>query len=281
MRLLFAAASAAALVAAAGAASAQDATTGPAGYFGAGYAHANIEVSADGESEDEDGEGYFVEGAVALPIGSGALNLQLDGGYLDFEDGETLDATVHLFTRTPGMAFGAFLGGQSVDDLKAWTVGGEAAAYLERITLVGALGYGTIDIPTFEDEDGEEFGGDANFWGVSGEARFFVNDNLRLDGLLSWATPDDDGDEDTGDFFSYGLGVEFQPATTVASLPLSVFASWRHTDPDEGDAGFDADIDVFRIGVRLTAPSTLRARDRTGPVFQRQGGLSLGGLLGF
>lgn len=237
------------LTAAAAPAAAQ--TVGTTGYVGAAYGHNESEVSIeDFGSAEGDGDAWKVEGAVALPLGS-SLGLQIDGEYLNVEsdgddEADALSGTAHLFTANEKGAIGGFVGVTDADDVTFWTVGAEAQAYWEQVTLQGQLAYGQLD----------EFD-DADFWGGRGEARFFATDNLRFDVNGGWSRIS--ADDDDLDVYSYGVGAEYQ----FDAVPVSLFATYDHAEFDE--AGIDVDNDTFFVGARYAfGGGTLKARDRSG-----------------
>ena len=246
MKTILMAAAAATALFAASAASAQ--TPANAGFYvGAGYSWTDVETPFG----DAEGDGFTFDGAVAFPLGQASpLGMQIDAGISSAEDTEVLSGTAHLFTRNDAFALGGFAGVVNVDDTNAWVFGGEGQSYLPNVTLAGSLGWGQIDDI------------DADLWGANGEARFFLNDNLRLDAGIGWLNIDTGfGDADA---FSFGVGGEFQPA----AMPVSVFASWVRSDQDD----FEITSDTLSIGVRFNFHQSLRQRDRSGPSFNRLGG---------
>jgi hypothetical protein len=237
MKTLFAAASVAALLAAAPA-FAQ--TTGGNGYVGGGYARADVETPFG----DAEGDGFFVEGATTFPAG-GALGVQIDGSYVNAEDIDTLNGTAHLFSRNDSFAIGGFAGVTDVEDATSFALGVEGQSYLSNaLTLAGALGY----------VNGED---EADGWGVTGEARLFPTDNLRLTAGLGYNEADD------VDGVNYGVGAEYQ----LAAAPISVFGSWSRTDFDD----VDVKADTLLAGVRYNFGGTLKDRDRRGASFNGLG----------
>lgn len=202
------------------------------GYVGAQFG--NVETDAN------DDDFYGVEGAVAF-AGSGSIVFEVNAGYTDFDEGdESYGLVGHVYGRNDDHLFGAFVGISSSDDDDAYIVGLEANKYFTNWTLAGAVAYAEADE---SDVDG---------YGVNAEARYFINDNFRLDANLGWANIDAGAGDD--DAFAYGVGGEYQ----FASLPVSVTANYGTVDFDGGD------VDTWSIGLRYNWGGTLRDRDRNG-----------------
>jgi len=203
------------------------------GYVGAQFGN----VDTDGGDDDF----YGVEGAVAF-AGSGSIVFEVDAGYTDFDEGDEGYGLVgHVYGRNDDHLFGAFVGISSGNDSETYIVGLEANKYFANWTLAGAVAYANND-----DADVDGFG-------VNAEARYFINDNFRLDGSIGWANLDN-GAGDDEDGFAYGVGGEYQ----FASVPVSITAGYGTVDFDGGDA------DTWSIGLRYNWGGTLRDRDRNG-----------------
>jgi hypothetical protein len=194
-------------------------------------------VDFDGGGDDDF---YGVEGAVAF-AGSGSIVFEVNAGYTDFDEGDEGYGLVgHVYGRNDDHLFGAFVGISSNDDDDAYIVGLEANKYFTNWTLAGAVAYAEAD------------DSDADGYGVNAEARYFINDNFRLDANLGWANIDTGAGDD--DAFAYGVGGEYQ----FASLPVSVTANYGTVDFDGGD------VDTWSVGLRYNWGGTLRDRDRNG-----------------
>ena len=203
------------------------------GYVGAVYS----EVEVDGA---DDAEAYGVEGAVAFS-GSGSIVFEVDAAILDSDDtDEAYGLTGHIYSRNEKHLFGGFVGIATSDDSDTWTAGLEASKFYDSWTLAGALFYA-------ENDDLE-----ADGYGVNAQARFFLNDNFRLQGNLGWAQVDTGADD--GDAFLYGAGGEYQ----FSAVPISIGASYNRVDGD------DAEADVLSATVRYNWGGSLRDRDRNG-----------------
>lgn len=210
------------------------------GYVGATYSQAEVD---DGVTSD-DTDIVGIEGALAFG-GNGGLGFELDAATASADDGDDNDAwgaTAHLFGRSDSHLFGGFVGFNDGDGSETLSAGLEAEKYFTNWTLAGALAYATNDDV------------DADGYGVNGEARFFLNDNLRLEAGLGWANVDVGGTDD--DALSYNLGAEWQ----LSSTPISLLAGWSHSEFDESDI----DVDALTVGIRWNFGGTLKDRDRTG-----------------
>jgi hypothetical protein len=206
------------------------------GYVGAAISNTEFDAGDDFDS-------YGVEGAVAF-AGSGSIVFEVDAALSDSDDTDMGYGLVgHVYSRTDSHLIGGFVGVAGSDDSETWTVGIEAAKYYTDWTLAGAVAYGNND----------DFGSDG--WGANAEARYFINDNFRLNGNIGFATIDYDsfGEDDA---FSYGLGGEYQ----FAALPVSVAAAWNHVEFDE----VSTEADTLSLAVRYNWGGTLRDRDRNG-----------------
>lgn len=244
MRSLMIAAAALVAVAAPGVAAAQT------GYVGAVYANTDIDGIGDGDV-------YGIEGAVAFQ-GSGSIGFQFDAALLDSDNADATAAlAAHIFSRNDRYLFGGFAALATNDDSTTYEVGVEANKYLNRVTIAGALSYANND----------DF--DVDGYGVNVQARFFPQDNLRLQASLGWANVDAGFADEDG--FTYGVAAEWQPH--AIALPISFGAGYQRTDFGPLEA------DTLSVSVRYNWGGTLYDRDRNGA---SQAGLSfLSGLLGY
>ena len=246
MKKLLSGAVAVAAMAAPAAAFAQD------GYIDLSYT--GSEISAGGVSEDFDR--FQVGGAAAF--NSGGIGVQLNGHVAELEADFGGDATVyggdgHIFGQSGSWLFGASVGAEHFDevDVTEWGAAAQAHYRFERVTLVGAVSYSDV-------EDG-----DATFWGVDGEARFFQSDNFRFSGNFGWGQVEIVGVE--ADLWRGGVEGEYK----FGSAPISMFAGYQHRQVNDGDA----DIDAFSVGLRYNWGGTLLERDRSGATMERPGGV--------
>ena len=214
----------------------------------AGTAHADggyVGLSYNNNS-DTDINSWTIDGAFA------SSNFQIDAGYTNIDD---LDANewnigAHLFSRSDQWLWGGYVGystvsGDGGDDINEWTVALQTQFYMPRTTISGDLSYSQItDFP---------FLGDVTTTQLSGEARFFATDNFSFQGNLGWGNLDSDfGD---GNFWTYGVGAEWQ----ADSFPVSVLAGWQAFDPEDSDSS-----SAWTIGVRYNWGGTLLQRNRSG-----------------
>ncbi|HEV7690363.1 MAG TPA: hypothetical protein VGO52_06055 [Hyphomonadaceae bacterium] len=226
------------------------------GYVGASYGQFKGEASGT----DADSNVGAIEGVVSFPVSTG---LVIQGG-LNYAnvDGDLLEATVlegsaHLGYKASDYAVGAYVGLSQNDatDLDTFWFGGEYVKYFNQFTLSGAVAVGSID------------DADADLVGVGGEGRYFVSDNLRIDGRLGWSKLETSGSDADG--LNFGIGGEWKPD----NFPISFTAAIDRQSLDLGTS--DIDLTTMQVGIRFDfgAP-TLKARDRSGPSFKTLGGVS-------
>lgn len=225
------------------AAVAQDAS----GFIGLAYGQSDVElgpVNADGDAWGANGSVAFGQGIV----------FQGDLTYtsVDDTDSDTFTGTAHLYARNNSHAIGGFLGAVDADAGEGWVVGGEAAKYFTNTTLVGSLGYGTVDDV------------DVDLYGLNGQARFFASDNLRFD-IGAGFLQAESGPADT-DGYTIGAGVEYQ----IPSSPFSLYANVERTEFDD----FNLTADTILVGGRFVfGDDNLKDRDRSGATFSPLGNL--------
>jgi len=223
------------------------------GYAGAAVNWGNVQVAGD----DDWGVGYNVSGAVSAPV-SQAVSIQAEAAYADAEDADgVFSGALHLVGDLDGgMRVGAFVAAAEVADETAIGGGVEGQVQFERSSLSANAAYATVDDL------------DVDIWGLGGDYRFFVNDNLRIDGGASWASIDTP--IGSTEAWGVGAGAEFKPEST----PFSVFGGWSYAEADE----IDVSANTFSLGIRVSfGNATLKDRDREGPSFNGANGLlSLG-----
>lgn len=221
----------------------------PVGYFGASYASSEIDLGGI----EADGEGYSVDGSVALPA-FGDWTVTLAAGVSDFEDDTTASGVAHLTTVVNSdLRIGGFVGLADVADETAVTAGAEVQKYLSGATLTGVVAYTTADDV------------DVDAWSVGGDAAFYVTPALRLNAGLGYTTIEAVGTDVDG--VTYSAGAEYQ----LASTPFSLTAGYAHSDIE------DLDVDTWTVGLRYSFGGGLQARDRAGAALP---GSSVLGLLG-
>lgn len=214
------------------------------GQIAAGYAR----VEYDSDWFDAPADIVALSGEVVFPA-SDLISFQLDGalartemeGYAE----TTTSGALHAFTRNDSYAVGAFVEMASTDGDAVWAGGVEAHKYFADATLAGSLAYGQYDDWA-----------DVDIWSLGGEARYFVNDDLRIDGRAGYVRIEDQSADFGG--WTLGVGVERR----FADQPFSVFAAYDHAESE--DLG-DGTADSFSVGLRWTFGSeTLKQRDRKG-----------------
>lgn len=196
-------------------------------------------------------------------------SLRTDGGNLD-----QLGAGAHVYWRDPNSfaagVFGSVTSIASGGNVREFIVGPEAQAYLGNLTLYGQLYYGQIGA------EGGFGGDDIDIWGARGVARYFLNDNFKVEGEVGYRTLDFGG----GDLDQWTLAA--QADYRFDSTPFSVFGRYQF---DNYSADGEGDIDTHKIlvGFRGTfGADTLKAEDRFGATMDLpQGGLPLGIGIGF
>ena len=87
------------------------------------------------------------------------------------------------------------------------------------------------------------------------DARYFVNENFRLEGNVGYNNLDLKVGG-SADAWGVGVGGEYQ----FAQAPVSVFAKYDYAKVDN----YDIEANVFRIGARWNFGGTLKSRDRSG-----------------
>lgn len=220
------------------------------GYVGASWATVDVDGAADSQ------EAIGVDGAIAFE-GSSSISFEIDAAYVDSDNADSVyGLTAHAFTRNDDYLLGVFVGVADGDNSTVLTGGVEANKYYADWTLAGAVAVAS-------DDDN-----DVDAWGVSGQARYFVHDNLKLQGNLGWVDVDTGLGDDSA--VTVGAEVEYQLATT----PISFRAAYNHAELDEADLGADA----FLLGVRYNWGGTLRDRDRRGA--SQADISSIGGVIG-
>ncbi|PWW01831.1 hypothetical protein DFR52_102495 [Hoeflea marina] len=162
----------------------------------------------------------------------------------------------HLFWRDPSrFAVGIF--GTIADsefltrDAGLYSFGPEVQFYLGNLTLYGQAEYGQQsfdDLPL-----------DFDFWGVRGEVRYFVTENLRLDAELGY--------RDYEEFLFLSppslLSAALQANYRFDNSPVTVFGRYQY-DHNENDF-LETDSHKFVAGLRISFGSgTLLEEDRYG-----------------
>jgi hypothetical protein len=225
------------------------------GVVGVNVGSLNLDVGP----ADQDVDLYGVHGSVAFPVGQGLLlqgNLGFD--HLDDPvDGDNVSASANFGMRNASYALGAYVAykdNELLDDTFLG-FGGEYVYYMPQLTLSVGGGFGSYD------------DADADLYGISGVGRYFVSDNLRIDGTIGYTNIDSGGESDG---IGLGIGGEWKPD----NFPISFTAGYSWQSLDSG--GTDTDITVWSIGANFDfGNGTLKARDRSGPAFRPAAGFDI------
>lgn len=219
------------------------------GHVGLTYGHGEVDTDAGGADSDA----FAIDGAVAIPTG-GSLAVILDGSYADSDDADgVFQGTAHLLSRNDSQAFGGFIGAAEDDGDTAYFIGGEYAKFFSNSTLALGARYGDLDYA------------DVDMYSAGGEYRYFISDNLRLDGRANYQRVETTGSDADG--VGLGAGVEYK----FGASPVSLFGGVDWTTFDDPDL----DITVATIGIRFDFGSgTLKNRDRKGTTFGPLGGVT-------
>ena len=243
MRLSHLIASAAAAFFAVGG-SAMAATTVTSGNVDLHYAHSSFDPG------NNDANTWGIGGAFATPLGD-TWGVQLDGSWNDVNpdhgsDTNVVAGTAHLFHRTDTNLIGVDVGAIHNDDASTTTWGGgiEDDYYMDNTTLGARLLY-------LRNDDS-----DTNFWGLEGHARYFFQDNFKVEGSLGFGKVD--FKPDNADVLEAGVNAEYQ----FASLPVSIFGGVNYLHEDISGNPHST---TASVGVRWNfGGQSLKDRDRSG-----------------
>jgi hypothetical protein len=228
--------------------------TAGTGYVDVAYVNNNVEIFGI----DIDGDTWVADGVVAFNAND--IGVQLDGqvGNTEFDLGGDFDFWSlggHVFKRTGDWLVGGYAGFGNVDvgstDVDEWTVAIETQYYMAQTTLGGAVSYSEVDDLNLETT------------ALDLDVRHFLNDNFSIGANLGLANVDTSGGD--ADVTTVGIGGEYQ----FASVPVSVFAGFQHSEIDE----INLEVDSIGVGVRYNWGGTLMNRNRSGAGLPRRGGL--------
>jgi hypothetical protein len=210
-----------------------------------GLAYNNVKFDAGGS--DFTTENGKLDIATAIPV-AGEWTVTLDGGFtynsnqFEGQDNSNINGTIHGSTLVSGVRVGGFAGGKSVNSETLWTVGAEAQAYLDKMTLSGSVAYETID------------GVDLDAWSVAGDVAYFITPAFRVNGGLGWNTIDGGGD--SIDAWSANVGGEYQ----IANSPVSFVANYGYSELED----IDLSVNTLTVGFRYSFGGDLQTRSRSG-----------------
>ena len=232
--------------------------------------------ASTGGIDDGKGYGVGVAGKVNVcDVFGSSLNWQSDvyaeysdatGGDFDGYNATSIGSVDHLYWRDPNSyAFGVLFGVNnfsesytSANDGIDAVIGADAHLYFGNLTLAAQAAYwnnfGTESSTATADID--------NAWEVSMEGRYFMTDNFKLTGRVSYDYNNSTSSGEKWDGWRFGGGAEYQ----FDSTPLSVFANYTRV---EGTIyGDNMDSDIFKFGLTLHLnQNTLMAEDRNGASF--------------
>lgn len=125
--------------------------------------HTQFEASGLGLEADTDG--FAIDAGVAIPVGE-AWTVTVDGAFNYIANEQTANDTtfsgrVHGSTLFGDTRVAGFIGGAEAADEQLWSGGAQVQQYMDKVTLTGSLGYETID--EF-DVDAWTVGGDAAYF---------------------------------------------------------------------------------------------------------------------
>ncbi|MEM9471567.1 MAG: hypothetical protein AAGA00_06385 [Pseudomonadota bacterium] len=244
--------------------------------------------STDNLDDGENLEDYFAggrSGRLSLPLGEN-LSIQMDidnetnsdflvNGSDDVNFQYSFQGLVHLSWRDPNSgligAFGGMGLGASADSADGTddrfplrVIGGEAQLYADDFTFYVQGGW-LDSVPDGTEDDGFR---DA-FFG-RGVVRWFLHENSRLQGEVSYAEGKVDGDNDDNEYL-IEWGARFD--TRLGSLPIlgdtNAFIGYRggyfeNESDNDGDGEYFTDH-TFMIGLRASfGGATLKQFDRVG-----------------
>jgi hypothetical protein len=243
----------------------------------------------DGDEDDLE-DSFFTgkSGRLSLPLG-GAWSVQMDVDaefntthlFKSNDDNTTnmeyaFQGLAHFSARDPGMGLigvfgGAGEGAADGDEYPFYVIGGEAQLYLQDFTFYVQGGY--FDITSRGPSHDEDALQDAIFG--RGVVRWFLDENTRLQGEVSYADGTSDANEagvgDDGNVIEWGVRYD----TTLAGLPVigdtNVFLGYRgakFSNDDEDNSFVDHTImagfryafggnslkEIDRVGATLDAP---------------------------
>lgn len=183
-----------------------------------------------------------------------------------------IDGAGHLFHREPDRFLLGVIGqiGKTSSDYADMDytegdthgfLGLEGQAFAGMTTLYGQAGFVHS---AAENSDDYYVGAEADGWFATGEVRYFLDPNFRIDlhGGLSQLTSSPEGQNDVSHNLTVGAGVEYR----LAGMPISLFGAvdFQRTTYDFWP---DNDLTTERalVGIRFNlGTETLLERDRSG-----------------
>lgn len=268
---LIASAVALALLPASGAFAADDSALVYAGSVDGYVGYRWISSDDSDEVEDDHTPTYGAGAVVSVPLGQ-ALSVQFDAlgeaNVLDNDSDDDPSSMVsvgaHLSYRDAStMLVGAFAGygiGTVTDNdghSKAAYLGLEGQYYFDPATLYGQVGY--VKGPG-DDDESEGFDDGGWFGRVVG--RYFISDDIMLEGDVAYADTDQyvDGD-DAGEIWAWGLKYKQR----LGKSPVYGVIAYRGANYDSTTEGDVATEQVLMLGVSFAfGADSLKHNDRSG-----------------
>lgn len=208
------------------------------------YGQSNIDV----DGGDTDVDVFGIRGSYSFPVGE-TLGLQLNGSLTEADgddvvvdesttiefEGTTVIGEAHLMAFNPDSNyFGGYVALGDVEDFSFYGGGVQGGVFFENATLEALAGI----------YDGDDL--DDTVYGIGGNATFFPQPNLLVEGRLAFT---DFGDG--GDIFTLGGEIEYK-----LNNPISFFGQLEYQDAD------DFEVTTYLAGVRFTSYDTLFDRNR-------------------
>lgn len=231
--------------------------------YGAGFIQGDIEKFTSRDNK-KDQDRWSLRGTHNIGL-SGGFNAQVDGQYKSVRDccsdDTTMAGTLHLYHRDPSQyaigVYGHYANTENQAKLQedVFTYGVEGAAFVGNLTLMGAVGTGTITTPTREYDT------------TNGrlEGRYYATDNIRFDATLAMdSTKLINANESSTHL---GLRANWR----MDEIPVTLFAGYRYEKEQLDITGLNLDpttADVLYVGARFSWGSTsMKDEERNGPLW--------------
>ena len=237
--------------------------------------YSDVDVDSDPDPDDSFFSHY--SGRLSLPLGeslSGQMDVDVEINtslLLESSDADTsnmehaFQGIFHLSSRDPNTGLiGAFGGaGQGAGDANGeypfYVIGGEAQLYLQDFTLYAQGGYFDTTSESTHDDDGMK---DSIFG--RGVVRWFLDENTRLQGEVSYADGTVDSNDD-GNVVEWAVRYD----TVLEGLPLigdtGVFVGYRGARFENEDENDEFTDHTVMVGFRHAfGGSTMKEIDRVG-----------------
>lgn len=212
---------------------------------------------------DEDTTLSEAQLSLAYTTNSG-YGAQLDAVYFNQKfdrfdwDFGTEDVVGHMYYRNDKWLLGFFdqqrkyvIEGDG-NGVKSEFMGLEGQLFIDQVTLYGQLGQAEWKYDYGRPKDKGDL--------AALEARYFLNDNLRLDGAVNYLKQEFAISGGEWDQTTYSVGGEYR----LPNSPLSFFAKYEFADESES-SGFEGEHQRLFLGLKLNfGKDSLRQSDRDG-----------------